>query len=61
MHIRVVKTNGDKINILESAIRNIGKVFLLPLDFFIGVLFYRKKGYIKFLDYYTQAKVEKVI
>jgi len=50
-----------KITILESAIRNIGKVFLLLPDILIGVLFYRKKGYIKFLDYYTQTTVEKII
>jgi uncharacterized RDD family membrane protein YckC len=61
MRIRIVKTNGDKITILESAIRNIGKVFLLPLDFLIGVLFFRKKGYIKFFDYYTKTTVERVI
>ncbi len=61
MKIRVVKMNGDKISILESAIRNIGKVFLLPLDFLIGVLFFRKNGNIKFFDYYTKTTVEKVI
>jgi uncharacterized RDD family membrane protein YckC len=61
MSIRIVKTNGDKITILESAVRNIGKVFLLPLDFLIGVLFFRKKGYIKFFDYYTKTTVERVI
>ncbi len=61
MRIRVVKTNGNKITVLESAMRNIGKVFLLPLDILIGVLFYRKKGYIKFMDYYTQTTVERVI
>ncbi|MCZ7401638.1 MAG: RDD family protein [Candidatus Methanoperedens sp.] len=60
MSIRVVKINGDKITILESAIRNIGKVFLLPLDFLIGVLFFRKEGYIKFFDYYTKTTVERV-
>ncbi|MCZ7358109.1 MAG: RDD family protein [Candidatus Methanoperedens sp.] len=60
MNIRVVKANGDKITILESATRNIGKVFLLPLDFLIGVLFFRKRGYIKFFDYYTKTKVERV-
>ena len=59
MKIRVVKANGDKITILESATRNIGKVFLFPLDF-LGVLFFRKKGYIKFFDYYTKIKVERV-
>ncbi len=61
MSIRVVKTNGDKVTILESAVRNVGKVFLLPLDFLIGVLFFRKKGYIKFFDYYTKTTVERVI
>lgn len=59
MNIRVVKANGDKITILESATRNIGKVFLFPLDF-LGVLFFRKKGYIKFFDYYTKTKIERV-
>lgn len=61
MNIRVVKMNGDKITILESAIRNIGKVFFLPLDLLIGILFFRKKGYIKFMDYYTETTVERVI
>ncbi len=61
MSIRVVKTNGDKVNVLECAIRNMGKVFFLPLDVLVGVLFYRKKGYIKFFDYYTKTTVEKVI
>ena len=61
MKIRVVKTNGDKVDVLECAIRNIGKVFFLPFDVLVGVLFYRKKGYIKFFDYYTKTKVEKVI
>lgn len=61
MKIRVVKINGAKITLLESAIRNVGKVFLLPLDILIGIIFYRKKGYIKFLDYYTETTVEKVV
>ena len=61
MMIRVVKTNGDKVNVLECAIRNIGKVFFLPFDVLVGVLFYRKKGYIKLFDYYTKTTVEKVI
>jgi len=61
MSIRVVKINGDKITILESAIRNIGKVFLLPLDLLVGVIFFRKKGYIKFFDNYTKTTVERII
>jgi DNA-binding transcriptional ArsR family regulator len=61
MKIRVIKTNGNKITLLESAIRNVGKVFFLPLDILIGVIFYWKKGYVKFLDYYTRTTVEKVL
>lgn len=61
MKIRVVKINGDKVGIMESAIRNIGKVFFLPFDILIGVLLYRKKGYIKFFDHYTKTMVERVI
>lgn len=60
MKIRIIKTNGNKVNILECAIRNIGKVFFLPVDLLIGLLFYRKKDYIKFLDYYTETKIERV-
>ncbi|MCZ7382246.1 MAG: RDD family protein [Candidatus Methanoperedens sp.] len=61
MNIRVLKTNGDKVNVIECAIRNMGKVFFLPLDVLAGVLLYRKKGYIKFFDYYTKTTVERVI
>jgi uncharacterized RDD family membrane protein YckC len=61
MKIRVVKTSGGKITLMESAVRNIGKVFFLPLDLLAGILFYRKKGFIKFSDYYTDTKVEKVL
>ncbi len=61
LKIRVIKINGDKVNIMESAIRNIGKVFFLPLDISVGVLFYWKKGYLKFFDYYTETKVERVL
>lgn len=57
--IRVVKVGGRKIGLLESGIRNAGKVFLLPLDMIIG-LFYLKKGYLRFFDYFTNTTVEKV-
>jgi uncharacterized RDD family membrane protein YckC len=58
--IRVVKASGGKVSLLESAIRNAGKVFLLPLDLVIGLAFYRKKGYIRFFDYYTETTIEIV-
>jgi hypothetical protein len=44
----------------EAMIRNIGKVFLLPVDVILGLILYRKRGFLRFFDYYTQTKVEKV-
>jgi uncharacterized RDD family membrane protein YckC len=59
--IRVVKIGGLKLGLIESAIRNAGKVFLLPLDLIVGVLLFSRKGFIRFFDYYTDTIVEKVI
>jgi uncharacterized RDD family membrane protein YckC len=58
--IRVVKVGGLKMGLLESGIRNMGKVFLLPLDLLVGIIFYRKRGYLRFFDYYTEVTVERV-
>ena len=60
MKIRVVKKGGLRLGIVESGIRNAGKIFLLPLDLIIGILFFRKRGYIRFFDYYTDSVVERV-
>lgn len=61
MKIRIVKIGGLKIGLIESGIRNAGKVFLLPLDLIIGVIFYRKKGFLRFFDYYTDIYTEMVV
>lgn len=58
--IRVVKVGGLKMGLLESGIRNMGKVFLLPFDLLVGIIFYRKHGYLRFFDYYTKVSVERV-
>jgi uncharacterized RDD family membrane protein YckC len=60
LDIRVVKTTGGKVGLLEAGIRNLGKVFLLPLDLLLGLLLYRQTGFIRFFDYYTQVTVEEV-
>lgn len=60
MGIRVVKLGGLRLGIIESGIRNAGKVFLLPLDLIIGILFFRNRGYLRFFDYYTDSVVERV-
>ncbi len=58
--IRVVTIANRRLDLIEAGIRNIGKVFLLPLDLIIGLLFFYKRGYIRFFDYYTKSKVEMV-
>lgn len=57
--IRVVKVGGRKISLMDSAVRNLGKVFLLPLDVLTGIILYAKKGYMRFFDYYTALTVER--
>lgn len=59
--LRVIKTDGTKITLTDSAVRNIGKVVLLPLDVILGIILYRKKGYIRFFDHYTGITVENVV
>ena len=61
MKIRVLKKGGLKLGVVESGIRNAGKIFLLPLDLIVGIIFFRRKGFIRFFDYYTDCVTEKVI
>jgi DNA-binding transcriptional ArsR family regulator len=60
MGIRVLTVSGRRLSVVESGIRNVGKVFVLPLDLLAGILFYRKRGYLRFFDFYTQSIVEEV-
>jgi CheY-like chemotaxis protein len=57
--LRVVKRDGSKITFTEAAVRNVGKVFLLPIDLLLG-LKYRRHGYIRFFDYYTRSTVVRI-
>jgi len=59
--IRVIKKGGLKLGIIESGIRNAGKIFLLPFDLMIGTIFFRNRGFIRFFDYYTDSIVERVV
>ena len=58
--IRVIKLSGERLGLIESGIRNAGKIFLLPLDLIIGITMFRKRGFIRFFDYYTDSKIEIV-
>lgn len=55
--IRVIKISGRKIDLPESTIRNVGKIYLLPIDLLAGLLFCRKKGYIRYACYIIKSKV----
>ena len=60
MGIRVVTVMNRRLSLIESATRNIGKIFLLPMDLIVGLVFFYERGYIKFFDYLTNCKTERV-
>lgn len=43
MNIKTVNLYGSKINLKESLLNSFGKVFLLPVDFVVGLVISRKK------------------
>lgn len=55
--IKVIKEDGRKVNLNEVIFRNIAKVYLLPLDFLLGVLLYKQEGYLRFSDRFLNLKV----
>ena len=55
--LRVLRVDGGKVSLVEAGIRNAGKIFLLPVDLALGILLYRRHGYLKFTDYYTRTVV----
>lgn len=57
LRIKVVKEDGRKVNLTEAIFRNIAKVYFLPLDFILGVLLYKKEGYLRFSDNFLKLKV----
>ncbi len=61
MGLRVIKKDGRRITLMDSAVRNIGKIFFLPIDLALGIALHRKEGHIRFFSYYTDTKVIKVL
>jgi uncharacterized RDD family membrane protein YckC len=57
VRIKVMKDDGRKINLIEAIFRNIAKVYLLPLDFALGVLLFKQEGYLRFSDHFLRLKV----
>ena len=58
--LRVAPDARGRISLIDSAVRNIGKVFLLPMDLLLGATLYSRRGYLRFFDFYTTSTVERV-
>ena len=56
MHIKVVQIDGEKISYDQAAVRNFGKVFLLPIDLAIGWRL-KDKRYLRYFDKFTGTTV----
>lgn len=55
--LRAVRRDGSRLTLVESGIRNAGKIFLLPVDLALGIALYRRQGYIRLTDHLVQAIV----
>jgi len=56
LNLKVVGINGEKISYDQAAIRNLGKVFLLPIDLAVGFKL-KDKRYWRFFEKFTQTTV----
>jgi uncharacterized RDD family membrane protein YckC len=56
MYIKVVRIDGEKISYDEAAVRNFGKVFLLPIDLAIGWKL-KDKRYLRYFDKFAGTTV----
>jgi len=43
LKMKIVKVNGEPIDIATAAIESLGKAFLLPIDLILGLLLYPQK------------------
>jgi hypothetical protein len=56
LSIKVVRLDREKISYGQAAIRNFGKVFLLPADLIAG-FWLKDKRYLRYFEKYTQTTV----
>jgi uncharacterized RDD family membrane protein YckC/DNA-binding transcriptional ArsR family regulator len=56
LHIKAVRIDGEKISYDEAAVRNFGKVFLLPIDLAIGWRL-KDKRYLRYFDKFAGTTV----
>lgn len=55
--IKVVRDEEGDVNLIESAIRNLAKVYLLPVDFLMGIFLFRGEGCLRFVDRFLKLRV----
>ena len=59
MRVKVVRIDGGKISYDQAAIRNIGKVFLLPVDLFFGFKLHDRR-YWRFFEKFTKTTLIEI-
>jgi len=59
LKMKVVKVNGEPIDIVTAAIESLGKAFLLPIDLILGLLLYPQKRQ-RLFNYISNTVVIKV-
>ncbi|MGB9759521.1 MAG: RDD family protein [Thermoproteota archaeon] len=61
MQIKVVRVDGKKLTYDRVAIRNFGKVFLLPVDLLLAHYFLKEKMYLRYFDKFAGTTVIEAI
>lgn len=59
--LRVEKIDGSKPTLIDITIRNLGKALVPHLDLVVGLFFLRRRGYLRFFDYYTETRVVRAV
>ncbi len=59
MRIKVVQLDGSRIDMAHAALEVVGKAFLLPIDFVIGLILYPKKRQ-RIFNYISETLVVKI-
>jgi uncharacterized RDD family membrane protein YckC len=59
VEIRVVRIDGKRVLYDHAAIRNFGKVFLLPVDLLLGLRL-KDKRFMTYFDKFTDTTVIKI-
>ncbi len=59
MKIKVTRLDGQPISIQQAALESVGKAFLLPIDFLLGLIFYPRRRQ-RIFNYLSETTVIKL-